>query len=67
MCSVWPPYVKSHVNGRGLLHSSRPVEREMRKLNRRADIGARWSPKGLENVLKLLFHQWLNESPNGIT
>jgi hypothetical protein len=40
-----------------------PLEREMRELNRRADIGARWSPKGLENVLKVLFHQRLNESP----
>lgn len=39
-----------------------PLEREMRELNRRADIGARWSPKGLENVLKVLFHQRLNES-----
>jgi len=39
-----------------------PLEREMRELNRRADIGARWSQKGLENVLKLLFHQRLNET-----
>jgi len=39
-----------------------PLEREMRELNRRADIGARWSPKGLENVLKLMFHQRLNET-----
>jgi hypothetical protein len=44
-----------------------PLEREMRELNRRADIGARWSSKGLENVLKLMFHQRLNEPPNGIT
>jgi|LGOV01.1.fsa_nt_gb hypothetical protein len=42
-----------------------PLEREMRELNRRADVGARWSPKGLENVLKLLFHQRLNQAPNG--
>ena len=39
-----------------------PLEREMRELNRRADIGVRWSPKGLENVLKLMFHQRLNET-----
>jgi len=39
-----------------------PLEREMRELNRRADIGARWSRKGLENVLKLLFHHRLNET-----
>lgn len=44
-----------------------PLEREMRELNRRADIGARWSPKGLENVLKLLFHQRLNEPTKGPT
>lgn len=39
-----------------------PLEREMRELNRRADIGTRWSPKGLENVLKLMFHHRLNET-----
>ena len=40
-----------------------PLEREMRELNRRADVGARWSPKGIENVLKLLFHKRLNGKP----
>jgi len=44
-----------------------PLEREMRELNRRADIGARWSPIGVENVLKVLFHQRLNESTKGHT
>jgi hypothetical protein len=44
-----------------------PLEREMRELNRRADIGARWSPKGLENVLKVMFHQRLNETSTGVT
>jgi len=44
-----------------------PLEREMRELNRRADIGARWSTKGLENVLKVLFHQRLNLTPKGHT
>ncbi len=44
-----------------------PLEREMRELNRRADIGARWSPKGLENVLKLLFHRRLNEPAKRLT
>ena len=44
-----------------------PLEREMRELNRRADIGARWSPKGLENVLKVLFYQRLNETSTGVT
>ncbi len=37
-----------------------PLEREMRELNRRADVGARWSEKGVENVLKVLFHYRLN-------
>jgi hypothetical protein len=39
-----------------------PIEREMRELNRRADVGVRWSVKGVENVLKVLFHYRLNES-----
>lgn len=43
-----------------------PLEREMRELNRRADVGARWSPKGIENVLKLLFHKRLNSEPRGL-
>lgn len=38
----------------------------MRELNRRANIGARWSPQGLENVLKLIFHQRLNEPSGGM-
>ena len=37
-----------------------PLEREMRELNRRADIGVRWSEKGIENLLKVLFHYRLN-------
>lgn len=44
-----------------------PLEREMRELNRRVDIGARWSPKGVENVLKVLFHKRLNENSKGQT
>ena len=28
-----------------------PVEREMRELNRRADVGVRWSVRGVENLL----------------
>ena len=44
-----------------------PLEREMRELNRRADVGVRWSPQGLENVLKLLFHYRLNEPSKGMT
>lgn len=40
-----------------------PLEREMRELNRRADVGARWSNRGIENVLSVLFHYRLNEKP----
>lgn len=32
-----------------------PLEREMRELNRRMDVGARWSPQGAENMLWVLF------------
>jgi hypothetical protein len=39
-----------------------PIEREMRELNRRAEVGVRWSERGVENVLKVLFHYRLNES-----
>lgn len=42
-----------------------PLEREMRELNRRADVGTRWSSKGIENVLKLLFHKRLNREQGG--
>jgi hypothetical protein len=35
----------------------------MRELNRRADVGARWSERGIENILKVLFHYRLNEKP----
>ena len=38
-----------------------PLEREMRELNRRADVGTRWTDKGIENVLKVLFYYRLNE------
>lgn len=39
-----------------------PLEREMRELNRRTDVGVRWSEQGVENVLKVLFHYRLNET-----
>jgi hypothetical protein len=39
-----------------------PIEREMRELNRRADVGVRWSERGVENVLKVLFHYRMNDS-----
>lgn len=31
--------------------STSPVEREMREINRRADVGVRWSIQGIENLL----------------
>lgn len=58
----------SHIKERGFTYiDTSPLEREMRELNRRADIGARWSPKGLENVLKVLFHKRLNKKTKGQT
>jgi transposase-like protein len=52
----------THVKERGFSYiDTSPLERQMRELNKRADIGVRWSPKGLENVLKMLFHK----QPNG--
>jgi hypothetical protein len=38
-----------------------PLEREMRELNRRADMGVRWTDKGIESVLKVLFYYRMNE------
>lgn len=32
-------------------HTTSPVEREMREINRRSDIGVRWSIPGIENLL----------------
>lgn len=32
-------------------NTTSPVEREMREINRRADIGVRWSVSGIENLL----------------
>jgi transposase-like protein len=58
----------SHIKERGFAYiDTSPLEREMRELNRRADIGARWSPKGLGNVLKVLFHRRLNTKSKGLT
>ena len=52
------------VNDLGFTYTTTsPLEREMRELNRRADVGVRWSDKGIESVLKVLFHYRLNEKP----
>lgn len=41
-------------------HTTSPVEREMREINRRADIGVRWSVAGVENLLLVKTHLMLN-------
>ena len=52
------------INDSGFTYkTTSPLEREMRELNRRADVGVRWSDKGVESVLKLLFYYRLNETP----
>lgn len=38
-----------------------PLEREMREMNRIVDNGSRWSERGIESLLKLLFHYRLNQ------
>ena len=47
-----------------------PVEREMRELNRRSDVGVRWSVPGVENLLLVKTDMRLNKknmnSRNGI-
>jgi hypothetical protein len=54
----------THEQSRGFAFTTTaPLEREMRELNRRADVGSRWSDQGIENVLKVLFHYRLNEIP----
>lgn len=40
-------------NDSTLLHVTSLVEREMREINRRTDIGCRWSRNGVENLLKI--------------
>jgi hypothetical protein len=42
-------------------HTTSPVEREMREINRRADIGARWSITGVENLLLVKTWYRLNQ------
>jgi hypothetical protein len=55
------------IKARGFSYiTTSPLEREMRELNRRADVGARWSTQGIENVLKVLFHYRHNEKSSGI-
>jgi hypothetical protein len=38
-----------------------PVEREMREINRRADVGVRWSVQGVENLLLVKMHLAIND------
>ncbi len=42
-------------------HSVAPNEREMREINRRADVGVRWSVKGVENLLLVKMFTRLNK------
>lgn len=35
------------------IRSTSPVERQMREINRRTDVGARWSVSGVENLIAL--------------
>ena len=42
-------------------HTTSPVEREMREINRRADIGVRWSVPGIENLLLVKTHLAMNK------
>jgi transposase-like protein len=45
-------------------HTTAPAEREMREINRRADIGVRWSIPGIENLLLVKTWYRLNK-PEG--
>jgi len=42
-------------------HTTAPAEREMREINRRADIGVRWSVPGVENLLLVKTWYRLNQ------
>jgi hypothetical protein len=42
-------------------HTTAPIEREMREINRRADVGVRWSVKGVENLLLVKMFNRLNK------
>jgi predicted metal-binding protein len=42
-------------------HTTSPVEREMREINRRADIGVRWSVPGIENLLLVKTYLAMNK------
>ena len=36
------------------------IEREMREINRRTDVGARWSVRGVDNLLRLRHSKRIN-------
>lgn len=44
-------------------HTTAPIEREMREINRRAEIGVRWSTKGVQNLLRVKMYRRLNKQP----
>jgi len=44
-------------------HTTSPIEREMREINRRAEIGVRWSVKGVQNLLRVKMYHRFNRQP----
>jgi hypothetical protein len=37
------------------------IEREMREINRRSDVGVRWSERGIDNLLRLRAARRINK------
>jgi hypothetical protein len=52
------PYVGSHY--RPSERTTSVIEREMREINRRTDVGARWSVTGVDNLLRLRHSKRIN-------
>lgn len=44
-------------------HTTAPIEREMREINRRAEIGVRWSTRGVQNLLRVKMFRRLKNRP----
>jgi hypothetical protein len=59
-------YVKEH--GFRFATTS-PLECEISEINRRVDNGSRWSERGIESLLKVLFHYRFNQQtePKGVS
>ena len=41
--------------------TSSVMEREMREINRRSDVGVRWSERGIDNLLRLRAARRINK------